>query len=845
MRARVTCGRVPRRGSLRSASLFVIEQCEPRVLLTARYSLIDLGTLGGPTSSASAVNSAGEVVGTSADASGALLPFIWTPAGMSALGPLPDTPFGQPIGASASDINDAGEVVGALTLLDVPGRWQPFRWTQAAGYRIIDDQTVNAGAAAVNAAGDAVGANNRRAIKWLPTGEVLALPSAGWESSAVAINDAGIAVGSLNYVGGIGGRRWAADGTATDLPTLGGNVNHPSGINNAGTIVGSSNLTVSGHQHAYLYSGGMITDLGTLGGSSSRATALNDAGYVVGESDGPDGARLPFVWNSDTGMQSLKELIDSSGSGWRLEQVTSINSKGQMAGSGVNPAGRSHAFLLTPRTRIVGRAIRPSDGATTPVILRRLDGLAIDPELPSWLVIHGRNGSAGALSRLANIIDGHDSADQVLTLDWSDGAAASGLIDGLDFTGEDWIEPVAEWTATELKEFGFTGSTLNLIGHSWGSYVAAETAQRIAYEPDGLRIGVHTIVALDPAIDADLGNLQLLGGAYDAEGDDNGVAEIDFGRQSDFSWAFRSSPLGSSKTANTADESFDTIVGGDAWLSSPRSQSAHSNIVELFTVMVQANISTPTGPGQPDPVSRRFSLARLLDDPASRTTPWLTNASGFEANLEATREGGTWMPLSMTYETGAGPALESVILAPSGDASEQPNSLGSVDATRQFRYWVGRSNMDDYHQFTLPARTRFSLLVDGLSADANVRFIVGAPPLQRIWTSNRPGASPEALRTTLARGSYVVHIRAASIYENTFYNLILQSVSARGRAATATAGSAGIIPSDTRSAPAARRSWSELPVRTILDPVTALPLLAPSTISNGEVPVDTPRDHSS
>lgn len=73
---------------------------------------------------------------------------------------------------------------------------------------------------------------------------------------------------------------------AIDLGTLsGGTTSTARDINDAGNIVGSSEV-LSGDTHAFFLSGGVMTDLGTLsGGDFSRATGINDLDQVVGFSN--------------------------------------------------------------------------------------------------------------------------------------------------------------------------------------------------------------------------------------------------------------------------------------------------------------------------------------------------------------------------------------------------------------------------------------------------------------------------------------------------------------------------------------------------------------------------------
>ncbi len=258
-------------------------------------------------------------------------------------------------------------------------------------------------------------------------------------------------------------------------------------------------------------------------------------------------------------------------------------------------------------------AIRPYLGGGTPIFDDR----------PTWLVIHGRNSSPSVsyLAGLSAAIDGYSPSDQVLVLDWS-AAAASGWIGG---AGENYIIPVGSWMAGKLSSYGLTPDELNLVGHSWGAYVAAETAERVP-APVGTTPQVNSIVALDPAAD-------YPGGSYNP----TAAGQVNFARNSRMSWALYATGgwYGSATTAATAHESI--VV----------KSSDHTRLVNVFTDVVRMNCDGRQNSGNTAAIVANLNLQRLLS-PALNTA-WVFNrytssgsksSGAFEGVLEAA-SGGT------------------------------------------------------------------------------------------------------------------------------------------------------------------------------------------------------------
>jgi probable HAF family extracellular repeat protein len=149
---------------------------------------------------------------------------------------------------------------------------------------------------------------------------------------------------------------WEKDGSAHDLGNLGGDGrlggNHACAINNKGQVVGHSDLTNDTTFHAYLWPNpttGKMQDLETLQGDfASVALGLNDRGEVVGASLAANSARA-FLWENGT-MFDLNKLIPPN-SGWQLQFAKSINSRGEIVGTGTTSTGEIHGFLAIPQSK--------------------------------------------------------------------------------------------------------------------------------------------------------------------------------------------------------------------------------------------------------------------------------------------------------------------------------------------------------------------------------------------------------------------------------------------------------------------------------------------------------------
>ncbi len=318
-------------------------------------TITDLGTLGGTSSTAAAINSLGDVVGDSFLASGVQHAYLYSGGKMTDLGTL-----GGAFGSSAAGLNDSGQVVGVAS--NAAGDFHAFRFKPGG---MVDLGTLGkgtglgSGASSINASGQIVGYSDtggtEYAFLYSPATDTMKnLGALGGNSSrGYGINASGQIVGDADVTVFIAPSTFPtahafsySGGVMKDLGTLGGANSSAVAINNAGQIVGYSDLvgsTVSNSlTHAFLYSAGVMKDLGALNGGSSSAIGVNSNGQVVGSSV-LGNVSTAFLYSGGT-MIDLSTLLPAN-SGWQLEVATGINDAGQIVGYGMIK-GQRHAFLM-------------------------------------------------------------------------------------------------------------------------------------------------------------------------------------------------------------------------------------------------------------------------------------------------------------------------------------------------------------------------------------------------------------------------------------------------------------------------------------------------------------------
>jgi probable HAF family extracellular repeat protein len=224
--------------------------------------------------------------------------------------------------------------------------------------------------------------------------------AAGFDNDPVAVNSAGIVVGSSGIEFDFR-RAFACGPTGKHMHGLGTLGPHDtalasaSGINGSGVVVGQS-TTWNNHTHAFVASeamGGMqdlspglqgdsfaaaisdsglivgtavrdggiphafitdaqrsrLIDIGSLGGGGTNPAAVNSQGWVVGSSltaQGQGHAMLYIL--AQRRMMDLTEAVDL-GDGEELARAVAVNERGQIVAIALLPEGRVATYLLTPR----------------------------------------------------------------------------------------------------------------------------------------------------------------------------------------------------------------------------------------------------------------------------------------------------------------------------------------------------------------------------------------------------------------------------------------------------------------------------------------------------------------
>lgn len=340
-------------------------------LQPATYCVYDIGRLaqlpaGETFITMNAINKRNQIVGSISVAGGNRThPFIWDRAhGMRDLGVLPGHVTGN-----ATDINDAGIVVGEMGDFET-GEDLSFIWDRRNGMRALDASLggIESAASGINRFGQIVGSSEigtstdeMHAFLRDVNGDVLDLGTfAGGDgfSGATAVNDFGQVTGVSNGPITTEGFIWDERNGLQRLVEPSTLAILPADINNGGEVVGE---TIAETTRAFRWTSSEgLQDLGSLAGLDtdfSTATGINRWGTIVGASLVAGGAAHGFIWNRQTGMRDLNELVDPTSAlapHIVLRSASAINDAGWIAAGGVDvrdTVSPERGFLLAPQRR--------------------------------------------------------------------------------------------------------------------------------------------------------------------------------------------------------------------------------------------------------------------------------------------------------------------------------------------------------------------------------------------------------------------------------------------------------------------------------------------------------------
>lgn len=348
-----------------------------------RFAIVSLEPLGSAPLTASALNDAGQATGVVFHQVGGqnrAFPFVWSKKkGLRELQP----PSGH-TGASATDINAQGEVVGFLThpsfgLRGYRWRTAPLLRSQVAPYQVFPELQDRLPLAVSDngrtIAGQGFDAQDPAWVFDAQTGQVTDLIVGGivveGVNDANAVNAAGIVVGTIStrlangsvrphafrYTPGFAG--WFIE--LLPGPTNPWYWTDASDVNDAGDIVGFVFDDLDQSAATWDVTGN-FTDLGLASPSEfvTLAKAVNEDGWIVGWSpnDHPLGLDTPFLWIDGT-FYDLNDLVDGVGGTTSLVgedagfvyRAHDVNDSGMILAEIVHfsPALRFEDVLLVPK----------------------------------------------------------------------------------------------------------------------------------------------------------------------------------------------------------------------------------------------------------------------------------------------------------------------------------------------------------------------------------------------------------------------------------------------------------------------------------------------------------------
>jgi probable HAF family extracellular repeat protein len=317
--------------------------------------VIEIGTLGGPSSSAYGINDRGDVTGEADRAQGHSHAFLFRDGKLQDIGSLSPAH-----GAAGICINNRDQIAGVTTDEGA------FFWENGKMRRIRavnrPDWELSYSVTGLNDAGTVIGTVDDATFwigyLWDHGKATLPVRSAHIETLGYAINNRGDYVWQNIALKKDGQTLLRHHGQDHPIPPMDGISITVSQINDRGCMAGHTGMEDDATRP--IYSDGSRTDLLPLlpGCDRGEASAINDAGEIVGScyraSDNTHQARVCY-WKAGD-VYDLNSLIDPK-AGWALDSVDGINRKGWIVGTGRHH-GLGRGFILIPSGSPVPRKSR-------------------------------------------------------------------------------------------------------------------------------------------------------------------------------------------------------------------------------------------------------------------------------------------------------------------------------------------------------------------------------------------------------------------------------------------------------------------------------------------------------
>jgi len=348
----------------------------------ATWSITDLGALGDSMTIVTKMNNQGQVIGQSiSNTTGVARAFLWDNGTLQDLGTLGD-PADLTLGSNPYDINDTGQVIGtsdgggivAPFIYDSINKMQPitgfdpmvishdghymFSGFKGGGLRMWKDGVVTTIGSLPNGS-DGTGSANATALNRAVPIQVVG--NSGWA-------DSGLQRHAFLFQDDGSGRMY-------DLGVLGtGTTSVAYGINNSGQVIGNSYYDSGTNFHVCLWTWdnqaktATMEDLGVpLGGASAEASSINNAGQIVGISQIENSTDYHPFLITDGKIIDLNNVVPNSGWMMLLAAMT-INDNGLIAGAGISNEGAVRSFIMTNNLKTTSFTMPPaSTSLTVPV----------------------------------------------------------------------------------------------------------------------------------------------------------------------------------------------------------------------------------------------------------------------------------------------------------------------------------------------------------------------------------------------------------------------------------------------------------------------------------------------